>query len=53
MKYYSKTETEMGSNSYTLYEVFTPQSTVNFELKVEKYEGVNTIGWEVVQATAN
>ena len=53
VKYYSKTETEMGSNSYTLYEVFTPQSTVNFEVKVEKYEGVNTIGWEVVQATAN
>ncbi len=51
--YYSKTKTELGSKDYTVYETFPPHSTTKFELKIEKYKDVNTIGWDVIQATAN
>lgn len=51
--YYSKTKTELGSKEYTIYDNFPPHSEVKFELKIENYADVNTIGWDVVQATAN
>lgn len=51
--YYSKTKTELGNNDYTIYETFPPHSTTNFELKIENYKNVNSIGWDVIQATTN
>lgn len=51
--YYSKTKTELGSEKYTIYETFPPNSTTKFELKIENYKDVNSIGWEVQSATAN
>lgn len=51
--YYSKTKTELGSKEYTIYDNFPPHSEVKFELKIENYKNVNTIGWDVIQATAN
>lgn len=51
--YYSKTKTELGSKDYTIYEVFPPHSTKNFELKIDNYKDVNSIGWDVVSAVAN
>ena len=51
--YYSKTKTELGSKEYTIYETFPPNSTKNFELKIENYKDVNSIGWNVVNATSN
>jgi len=51
--YYSKTKTELGSKEYTIYDNFPPHSEVKFELKIENYKDVNSIGWEVIQATAN
>ncbi|HLP55737.1 MAG TPA: hypothetical protein VK151_11935 [Fluviicola sp.] len=51
--YYSKTETKLGSEKYIIYEMFNPGSTVEFELKVDNYSDVETIGWEVVDATLN
>ncbi len=50
--YFTKTKTELGSKDYTIYEQFPPHSTVKFDLKIENYKDVNSIGWEVVQATA-
>jgi hypothetical protein len=50
--YYSKTKTVLGSENYTIYEVFSPHSTKNFELKVTNYKDVNSIGLDVVSATA-
>ncbi len=49
--YYSKTNTVLGSNNYTIYENFPPNSEVNFELKIENYKEVNSIGWNVISAT--
>ncbi|RBA27578.1 hypothetical protein [Flavobacterium tibetense] len=50
--YYSKTKTVLGSENYTIYEVFSPHSTKNFELKVTKYKNVNSIGLDIVNAIA-
>jgi len=49
--YYSKTKTALGSNDYTIYEMFPPHSEVPFELKIDNYKDVNSIGWEVVKAS--
>jgi hypothetical protein len=49
--YYSKTKTVLGSKDYTIYELFEPHSTANFELKIENFNNVNSIGWEVVNAS--
>ncbi len=51
--YYSKTKTELANNDYTIYESFPPHSSTNFELKIDKYKDANSIGWEVIQATAD
>lgn len=51
--YYSKTKTELGSNKYTIYETFPPNSTTQFELKIENYNNVNSIGWDVESAAIN
>jgi hypothetical protein len=49
--YYSKTKTVLGSNEYTIYEIFPPNSVKNFELKIQNYKDVNTIGWDVIKAS--
>jgi len=51
--YYSKTQTVIGSNNYIIYDFFPPHSEKQFELKIDKYEGTSTIGWDVVKATPN
>lgn len=51
--YYSDTKIELGSKQYTIHEVFPPHSDTSVELKVENHKDVNTIGWEVIQASVN
>lgn len=51
--YYSKTKTEMGSKDFTIYETLPPNLATKFELKVDNYQGVQTIGCDVVDAKAN
>lgn len=48
--YYSKTKTVLGSKDYIIYELFPPNSTKTFELKIENYKDVNSIGLELVKA---
>jgi hypothetical protein len=48
--YYTKTNTVIGSEEHTLYEVFKPNSTKTIDLKVTNYSNVATIGWDVVYA---
>jgi hypothetical protein len=48
--YYSKTKTVLGSNDYTIYEVFSPTSTKTVQLTIENYKDVESIGWEVISA---
>jgi len=51
--YYTKTKTVLGSKDYTIYEMFPPSSTKTVELEIENYQNVNSIGWDVIRATAN
>jgi hypothetical protein len=51
--YYSKTKTVLGTEDYTLYEVFPPNSVKPFKLKIENYKDVNSIGWDVISALPN
>jgi hypothetical protein len=51
--YYTKTNTEIATADYTIYDVFPPHSEVNFELKIDNYENVSTIGWDVIDAMNN
>lgn len=48
--YYTKTKTVLGSNDYTVYETFPPNSTKTVELKIDNYRDVNSIGWDVISA---
>jgi hypothetical protein len=49
--YYSKTRTALITKNYKIYDYFPPKSKKNFELKIENYKDVNSIGWEVVSAS--
>ncbi|WP_428740166.1 hypothetical protein [Tenacibaculum sp.] len=49
--YYSKTETVLGRKNYVIYELFPPNSTKSFELKIENYRDVNSIGLNIVNAS--
>lgn len=49
--YYSKTKTVLGSKDYVIYELFPPNSTKSFELKIENYKDVNSIGLDIVNAS--
>jgi hypothetical protein len=51
--YYSKTETDIGSKVQTIYETFPPSSTKTVKLKIDDYNDVSSIGWEVINATSN
>ena len=51
--YYSKTNTALGSNNYTVYDFFPPNSEKTFELKIDNYKDVNSIGLAVIKATPN
>jgi hypothetical protein len=42
--YYSATKTEIANNTYTIYKNFPPTSSTEFELKIENYRDVETIG---------
>ncbi len=48
--YYTKTNTKVGSETQTIYEVFPPNSSKTIKLKLDNYKNVNAIGWKVVRA---
>jgi hypothetical protein len=50
--YLSKTGTSLGSKEYNIYEIFAPNSNTKFELKVENYGDVKSIGIDLISATA-
>ena len=48
--YYSKTNTKLESKDYTIWEVFSPNQSNNFQLKIQNYSNVGSIKVDVVQA---
>lgn len=51
VNFYSKTNTLIGTEDYTLYEFYPPNSSQEFKLKVKAYSNVSSLGWEVVNAS--
>jgi hypothetical protein len=49
--FYSKTETEIERQSYTIYEYCSPNQSKNFKLKIRKVNGTQTCGLNVISAT--
>ena len=50
--YYSKTQTEIGSEEKTLFEYFKPNNQQSFKIKTAGFEGTTSIGFEVISASA-
>lgn len=50
LTYYSKTNTNLGSEKFTIWEKFPPSSTTEFEVKVKNYSNVSTISLDVADA---
>lgn len=50
--FYTKTNTELGSKEYTIYEIVNANSDKTVDMKIDTYKDVATIGWDVVSATA-
>lgn len=48
--YYSKTETALTEKMETIYDFFPPNSEKSFELKIDNYKDVNSIGLKIVHA---
>lgn len=51
--YYSKTESVIGTQDYTIYQVFPSNKVTDFKLDVKNYKDVNSIGLELVNAIPN
>lgn len=51
--FYSKTQSEIARESYTIYDFFGPNTKKEFKLKVKNYSNVATIGWDLAGATIN
>lgn len=49
--FYSKTNSEIAREQYTIYDFFAPNTKKEFKLKVKNYSNVNTIGWNVFNAS--
>lgn len=48
---YTKTQSTINTASYILYEFYYPEKSTRFELKVDRYEGAESIGLNVKSAT--
>lgn len=49
--YYSKTKTDLGNKDYTIYELFQPNSTKKYKLKIDNFKNVNSIGLDIINAS--
>lgn len=52
VRYISKTDSDIGSGNYTIYDFFPPNQTKEFEIKIEIPDGTEKLGWDVVSAVA-
>lgn len=48
--FYSKTDSEIAREQYTIYDFFGPNTKKEFKLKVNNYSNVKTIGLDAVSA---
>jgi hypothetical protein len=48
--FYSKTKSELGKMDHKISEISAPRSETDFEMKIENYKDVDSIGWLVISA---
>jgi hypothetical protein len=48
--YYSKAETALGSEDFTIYETFKPRTPVGVDLNMEIYKDVSSFRWKIIKA---
>lgn len=53
IKYYSKTKSVIGSEDYTIYDVFPPNKVSSFKLDAAKFKDVEFIELNIIGATPN
>lgn len=53
IRFYSRTETLLGTKQYTLYQYYPPGSKKTFQLKVDANSAATKIGWKIVKAGNN
>ncbi|CAN5833455.1 hypothetical protein BH11BAC7_BH11BAC7_33380 [soil metagenome] len=53
IKFYSQTETLLGTKDFSIYEYYPPGSTKTFQLKVDAVNGTEKIGWSIIKASNN
>jgi len=51
--FYSKTNSPIATENYTVYEFFPHGTRKSFKLKVKNYRDIESIGWKVVNAKVN
>lgn len=49
--YYTKTQTELGSEEKSVIEYFRPNTSQPFKIKTKGYEGTESIGLEIISAS--
>ena len=49
--YYSKTQTELGSEKKTVFDFFKPATKKDFKIKVSGYEETESVGLDIISAT--
>ena len=50
--FYSKTNTDLGTEYHTVYEYFPPGKSKRFKIKTYGYKGAKKVGWNVSGASA-
>ena len=49
--YYSKTQTELGSEEKTVFDFFKPATKKDFKIKVSGYQETESVGLDIISAT--
>jgi hypothetical protein len=50
VRYYSKTDSELGSDNYVILEFFPPNKKTEFRLKFDVPNGTKSLGWKIISA---
>ena len=51
VNFFTKTNTLLGTNTYTVIEFVDPLKTIPFQLRLEGFKNTEKLGWSIVSAT--
>ncbi|GAA0876563.1 hypothetical protein GCM10009118_29730 [Wandonia haliotis] len=53
VRYYSKTNTLLGTERHTIYEFFPAGSSKRYKIKTNGFKGTKKLGWDIISASNN